>query len=145
MASSASLAQEWSPGGQPWEAAGEGQLWLEQPPGVVTGKTPEKQTLKPAETGRKGLCVKRPYYPYCFRNKHCGPCLEDCPAYWEGNRDRGNRDTCNLMLGLRGIRSVQEVDRKRSKSPLRNGQRVQESIQEGFLEEVTLLLGLKDE
>lgn len=49
------------------------------------------------------------------------------------------------MLGLRGIRNVQEVDRKRSKSPLRNGQRVQESTQEGFLEEVTLLLGLKDE
>lgn len=70
--------------------------------------------------------------------------MEGCPAYWEENRDRGNRDTCNLMLGLRGIRSVQEVDRKRSKSPLRNGQRAQESIQEGFLE-VTLLLGFKDE
>lgn len=71
--------------------------------------------------------------------------MEDCPAYWVGNRDRGNRDTCNLMLGLRGIQSVQGVDSKRSKSPLRNGQRVQESIQEGFLVEVTLLLGLKDE
>lgn len=46
MASPASLAQEWSPGGQLQEAAGEGWLWLQQPPGIATGKTPERQTLK---------------------------------------------------------------------------------------------------
>lgn len=59
-----------------------------------------------------------------------------------GSRDGGNTDTSNLMLGLRGIPGVQEVDR-RSKSALRNSQGTQESIQEGFLENMTLL-GLKD-
>lgn len=48
------------------------------------------------------------------------------------------------MLGSRDVPSVREVDRGRSKSALRKGQEKQESIQEGFLEEMTLVSGLKD-
>lgn len=126
-----------------WEAVGEGWLWLQQPLGVVTGKTPKRQTLKPAETGRKGPCVKRPYCPCCFRNKHHGSCLEDCPAYWKKGECWGNTDTPNLMLGL-SVPTVQEVERRSSKSVFRNGQGAQDNIQEGFLEEMTLLMGLRD-
>lgn len=48
------------------------------------------------------------------------------------------------MLGL-SVPSVQEVERRSSKSVFRNGQGAQENIQEGFLEEMTLLMGLRDE
>lgn len=49
------------------------------------------------------------------------------------------------MLSSRDVPSVLEVDRRRSKSALGNGQGQQESIHEGFLEDMTLVLGLKDE
>lgn len=87
--------------------------------------------------------MKRPNLAYCFQNKHHGPCLEDCPAWGKGwIRDRGNTVISNLMLW--GIPDVQEVERRGSKSALGNDQGTQESIKEGFLEEMTLLLGLKD-
>lgn len=66
------------------------------------------------------------------------------PGAGEGSRDRGNTATSNLMLRLRGIPDVQEAERRGSKSARRNDQGIQESIKEGFLEEMTLLLGLKD-
>lgn len=49
------------------------------------------------------------------------------------------------MLSSRDVPRVLEVDGRRSKPALGNGQGQQESIHEGFLEEMTLLLGLKDE
>lgn len=48
--------------------------------------------------------------------------MEERPAYGERGRDRGYRSTSDSMLGLRGVRNVQEADRKRSKSALREGQ-----------------------
>lgn len=48
------------------------------------------------------------------------------------------------MLGL-SVPSVQEVERRSSKSVFRNDQGAQENIQKGFLEEMTLLMGLRDE
>lgn len=97
-----------------------------------------------AETGRKGPCVKRPYFPYCFQNKHDGPCSEDCPALEELGGKEIEETHSNLMLGSRDVPGVQEVDKGRSKSGLRKDQGQQESIQEGFLEEMTLVSGLKD-
>lgn len=40
-----------------------------------------------------------------------------------GSRDRGNIATSNLMLGLRDIPDVQEVERRGSKSALRKASR----------------------
>lgn len=57
------------------------------------------------------------------------------PGAGGGSRDRGNTATFNLMLRLR-------VERRGSKSALRNDQGIQERIEEGFLE--MTLLGLKD-
>lgn len=94
-----------------------------------------------AETGRKGPCVKRPYFPYCFWNQQHGPCSEDLPALGQlgMEREKENTNTSNLMLGSRNVPSILEVDRRISKSALENGQGQQESIQEGFLEERTLV------
>lgn len=88
--------------------------------------------------------MKRPYFPYCFRNKHDGPCPEDCLALEGLERERERTQTSKLILGSRDAPSVQEVDKRRSKLALRNGQGQQERIQQGFLE-MTLVLGLKDE